>query len=479
MRAICCLLVSFLFLEIGLAQDAHYWSTDFGTGGFFMPGSVIANNKDSGLYFYNPALLGMNHQTSISISASIYQYEAIKIPNGVGTGRSLNTTTIRAVPQMLTGSFFIKKNKKPLVIAYALIRDPGLAYSVSQRRDEQFNVLNDSYSPGPEFFVGQFVQQNLVGQSSAQVSSGLQLSSKFSIGLTLEGDMHKQNFNINYSARALVNPGGDTTFPIVNVEEYYLATYSHFGFRAKLGLSYDDGPHHFGLIAYSPLWHIGGSATIVGDEVINNLQYSGQDVFLNQLASARQTGVPVRWKMPVSIGLGYLYEFSGGQIYVAAEYFAKIGTYNIITPRDDYFIRPDTGTANQHTTALLTLQDERKAVLNVALGTSFLITPMVTGYVSARTDFSYAVRSLFETSQGFTNYTSYWNNLHWQLGANLRKSSYNLRAGLLFAYGSTDQFPQPVNLDDPSDTNALLGTTGNTRARHFSLGLMFTFMHNF
>jgi hypothetical protein len=181
----------------------------------------------------------------------------------------------------------------------------------------------------------------------------------------------------------------------------------------------------------------------------------------------------------VSIGLGYLYEFSGGQIYVAAEYFAKIGTYNIITPRDDYFIRPDTGTANQHTTALLTLQDERKAVLNVALGTSFLITPMVTGYVSARTDFSYAVRSLFETSQGFTNYTSYWNNLHWQLGANLRKSSYNLRAGLLFAYGSTDQFPQPVNLDNPSDTNALLGTTGNTRARHFSLGLMFTFMHNF
>jgi hypothetical protein len=359
---------------------------------------------------------------------------------------------------------------------------------VSQRRDEQFNVLNDSYSPGPEFFIGQFVQQNLVSESSAQISTGMQLSSGFSAGFTLEGDLHKQNFNINYTARAFVNPGPGglnyvspglyTNVPFVNVEEYYLATYTHLGIRGKFGLSYDRGRNHFGLIAYTPLLHVGGTATIVGDQVINNL-YTGPGQFTNVLASARQEHIPTKWNTPFSVALGYLCEFYHGMIYLAAEYFGKLNTYNVITPRDDYFIRPDTGTINQHTTALLTLQDERKAILNFAVGVSYLIAPTVTGYLSARTDFSYADRKLFETSYGFTNYSSYWNNLHWQVGANLRRPKYNLRAGVLFAYGRTEKFPQPVNLDDPKDSNGLLGTTGDTKATHFSAGVIFTFMHNF
>ena len=49
-------------------QDSHYWYSEFNPAGFLMPGAVIANNGDSGVYFYNPALTALpNDQLSLSM----------------------------------------------------------------------------------------------------------------------------------------------------------------------------------------------------------------------------------------------------------------------------------------------------------------------------------------------------------------------------------------------------------------------------
>ncbi len=71
-----CLFVCIEFLS---AQDANYWSADYGPAGFFTPGAVIANNNDSGVLFYNPALLGLSHKSATTLSGTVYHYESIKI----------------------------------------------------------------------------------------------------------------------------------------------------------------------------------------------------------------------------------------------------------------------------------------------------------------------------------------------------------------------------------------------------------------
>jgi hypothetical protein len=476
------LLVAFftLIFSAGIyaQDDAHYWSSDYSTGGFFLPGAVIANNSDSGVYFYNPALFALVKKPTISINATIYQYQSIKIPDGAGVGRDLNSSLVNSVPQMLAGSFLIK-GKKSLLIAYALIRSPSLAYNTSQRRDEKFDVLNDKYSPGDEYFVGQYVQQNNVSESSGQISTGFKLSGHLSAGFTLEADMHKQSYNITYNARALVNPGGDTTFPMVSNEDYYLATYTNIGGRIKMGLAYDDGPHHLGLTVYTPLLHIAGTATILSDNVVNNMEIGNSDIYINYLASSRQTSLPVQWKVPFSIALGYNYTYRKGQLYFASEYFPKVNEYNIVTPRNDYFIRPDTGNNNQLTSALLRLREARKAVINFAAGNSFHVRENIDAYIALRTDFSYADKSLFGKGDGgFTAYTSYWNNIRGQFGANIKKAKFNLRVGLTLAYGSTKEYPQEINFDHPDESNFLLGNTTNVKATHFSSGVIISYIHN-
>ena len=82
------ILTAFLCLTLSSfaapAQDAHYWYSEFNPAGFLMPGAVIANNGDSGVYFYNPALFGLTKRSNVSINANVYQYESVNIKNGAG-----------------------------------------------------------------------------------------------------------------------------------------------------------------------------------------------------------------------------------------------------------------------------------------------------------------------------------------------------------------------------------------------------------
>jgi len=467
-----------LFTLCAKAQNGHYWFPDYGPGGFLTPGAVIANNRDSGVLFYNPALLANVLENSASVSGNVYQYGAIDIKNGIGAGLDLKSVNTSIVPLMAANVLHLKL-KKPFTIGYALINTPMLNYLVTQRKDAKFNVLNDSYSPGPEYFLGQYTAQNSINETSLILSAGYKVSSRLSLGLTAEGQIHKQTYSETYSARALINTATDTLDPpIVNSQEYYLLTYTHYGVRFKGGLAYDiTDRQHIGLLVSSPLLHLGGTATLTSDNVINNLQIdSAYNLYL--LASTRQTGLKPKWKLPLSIALGYTYEYDKGEIYVSAETFLKVKDYNVITPQNSYFIRPDTAN-NSATSALLKMEDARKAITNVSVGITYRIKPTVTAYFSMRTDFNYIDNALLKDQESYTSNTADWNEYHWQLGANFKKRKFNLRVGILITYGATNKYLQPVNFDDPNESNYLLGDPHATHASQFSAGLMLAYIHNF
>lgn len=476
-----CLIILLFFATKSNAQDANYWQSDYGPGGFLTPGAVVANNKDSGVMFYNPALLAFANKSAASISGNIYQYQSIKIKDGIGTGLDLKSSGGSVIPLMASNVISLKL-RKPFTIAYALINTPVLNYQVTQRKDTKQNVLDDSYSPGDEYYIGQYAMQNTVNETKGIFSIGFKLSPKLAAGLTMEGQLRKQNYLLSYSARALVNSATDTFFSqqLVNVQNDYQATYTHIGFRFKAGLSYDASEnHHFGLLISSPLLHIGGSATMVSDEIINNLRVDSALYYPPLLANTRQTGLKTKYKLPLSIAFGYNFDFSDWQVYISAEYFDKVNDYNIITPAKADFIRPDT-TNNSVTPALIKLKDAHKSLINYSLGISYHVNPVVTGYVSMRTDFNYADKSLFHDDYGYTVNTSYWNDYHFQVGANVGRRKFNLRAGLLVTYGSTNKFMQTVNYDTPHENNLLIGdgTLHNTKATHFVTGLMLSYVHN-
>lgn len=478
-RETLCAILPILFIfssNIAHGQDANYWSSNYGPGGFLTPGATVSNNRDSGVFFFNPALLAYSTHNAASISGTIYQYQATNIKNGAGTGLDLKSSGGAVIPQMVSNSLTIKTKQRSITVAYALMHEPNISFQTTQRKDDKFQVLDDSYSPGPEYFLGQIAESNVINTTTGLFSVGTKLSRRLAVGISMEGSIRKQVYNSSYSAQAFINTSQDTLYrPISSSEGSYIVNYVHFGLRFKGGLAYDlDDKNHIGLTVSSPLLRLGGSATLVDNNQLNNLQIdSAYNLYL--LASTRQTGLKPRYKMPLSVALGYTLDFDHGQLYFSTEYFLHVKQYNIINPRNSYFIRPDTAN-NYATSSILKFVDARKPICNVAVGMSYLFTPVVTGYLGLRTDFTYFSDANIE--DGNTSNTSNWNQYHAQIGVNIKRRKFNLRAGLLLTYGTTSKYDQPVNFDDPHESNLLIGDTHETTAHNYSAGLLLSYLHN-
>jgi hypothetical protein len=462
-----------------LSQDANYWNGSYGPGSFITPGATIARNMDSGVLFYNPALLAYNRKSAATISGNIYNYQSIKIKNGAGTGLDLKSSLGSIIPVIASNTIYLNLKGKPITIAYALLNNPVMGFQTSQRKDDRQNVLDDSYSPGPEIFIGQYTLANSVTETSGILAFGKPVSSRLAVGFSFTAQLRKQSTLIDNRSRVLINDTSSFEQKLVTTSEYYLANNFNIGLGIKGGISYDIAPHHhLGILLSAPLIHLHGTADVLSEDIVSNLRLSSNstDEF-HLLANAKQTGLRSRWKMPLSGALGYTYDYGKGQLYFAAEYFNKVKEYNVITPRKDYFIRPDTS-SQLYTTNFIRLKDARKAILNFSAAISFPLKDAVTGYCSFRTDFNYSGDKLYKDDDGYKVNVASWNLYHLDLGGNFRKRKFNLRAGLLFTYGITNKYLQPVNYDNPHESNFLDGDTGLTRARRWSAGLMFSYIHN-
>ncbi|SFD07094.1 hypothetical protein [Spirosoma endophyticum] len=480
LRAAALLLFIKLSFQEAIAQDSNYWSSNYGPGGFMTPGTTIADTRDSGVFFYNPALLAIRPKTALEFSGSLYQLESTRIIDALGKGKDLRSVSGGVSPQIHSGSLRMKKNER-LVMAYALIHTHILSDRVNQRQDAKMNVLNDAYSPGAENYLGQFSSINQVNEIAVALSVGYKLSKKFCIGASFEAQLRTKSFDIEYSGRALSNPlsGAEPLLlpEFSNTESIYRVTYTQVGVKPKLGLAYNQNRHHLGLLVTLPLMRVFGQGSLMTDYVITNIRLAPTLAPLNFLANTRQEKLPTNYKTPLSIAGGYTYDYGRGQLYVATEYFAKINDYNIITPRNDYFIRSDSGSAST-TGNLLKLKDVRKAIMNIAVGISFPVKPSVIGYISMRTDFSYTDKKSFVDDEGYVAYTTNWNTYHTQIGINIRRPKFSFRPGLLLSYGFTDKYRSEVNFDTPNESNVLLGNPVDAKVNHFVVGLLLSYIHN-
>ncbi len=467
-------------LQFSAAQDAQYWQNGYQPGGLLTPGAVIASDNDSGFFYYNPALMALHPKTSVSASASIYQYRNLKMKSAVGKGLDLRGRSVRIVPQLVSGTILLNR-RNGLTIGYSLITQPQMNFHATQRQDKQMNVLDDSYSPGNEFYVGQYSSLNNASRTTASLAVGARLSEHLSVGVMAQAHLRTQDFSESYSARALINSDTDfITQPVTSVQYNYELSYWHLSLQFKAGLAYEAGPPHLGLLISSPLLRIRGRAILSSDLLISNLVQPDGGYTLNILANGRQTRLPVRYRMPLSIALGYAFDYGRGQISITMEHFLKLNAYNIITPRNESFIRPDTGSNNTATQELLQFREERSSVTNIALGWSYMLQKNITLFTSLTTDMTFVPDNRSDPEyRGQDPYLLSWNTYNLQFGGSFRRQRLHMRAGVLLTYGRSTNYLQPVNFDTPNDGNFLLGQPTRTTARYFSAGLMVSYIHNF
>lgn len=82
-----CLLLCILCCRMAAAQDTHYWLQQFGPRSTVLNGSNAATGKDNSAIINNPAGLGFNKQSNISITTNAYAMGTTDVKNGAGLVR--------------------------------------------------------------------------------------------------------------------------------------------------------------------------------------------------------------------------------------------------------------------------------------------------------------------------------------------------------------------------------------------------------
>jgi len=470
-QALAMIAVAFMTLQAS-AQDTHYSSQKLGPVNTLLSGADDATASDNSAVINNPAGMGFNTRSNLSITTNAYQIDNVRIANGAGQGLDLKSTQLNVIPLILSGIY-----KHPKLgrwsIGYVLADKQRYKLQASQRFDGFLNVINDAYSSGQEEYVAQLDIKSMLSETWAGIAVACKIDDHFSAGIANLGAYREHNWSYSYLARAIT----DHVAAQNTVSANYLYDVSYYNIRSmfKLGLSYTTRKFDAGLTLMLPGFNVYSNAVVSSD-------FSGTNVLLvdstglrgSFLANDRQAGLKAKYRSPLSLAAGISYRVTAGtRICASAEFFGRVQPYRVIEPAPANFIRPS-GISGIGSDELLSVSEAAKPVVNIAIG---METQLRSGYsllVGIRNNQSYSTQNASAAGNdiSISSLTIY----HGSIGVVARRSKSDVCIGVAGSYGS-NRIPQAANLNAPVDNITLRGETRDVQYRYWNMAGVLGYIH--
>ena len=83
------------------AQNANYWTDQYGPRASLLGGAVIGSISDVSGTYYNPGSLALAESLPFALSTSVYEYQNVVLEDGAGGGVDLAPTRTGVRPSLL------------------------------------------------------------------------------------------------------------------------------------------------------------------------------------------------------------------------------------------------------------------------------------------------------------------------------------------------------------------------------------------
>ncbi|WP_224491279.1 outer membrane protein transport protein [Robertkochia flava] len=455
------------------AQDTHYWSQQFGTRSALMSGAVLGGADDNTMIYYNPGAMGFMENTSVSVNANAYRIQAITIKNALGDKADFQSDQLGSVP-LLAGGMVKLKNER-MKIGYGFMAPVDFDFKGIARLDGDFDVIDNSESPGAEELVAESGISTKVRELLIALGGGYRISDHWSVGVTNMFNVRSQTYNRSLSAYVFPTNGFTEMIGgnrIENVDFFNVRYY------AKLGLAYRNGPWSGGLTLTTPSLNFFGKGTSATNISVRDLRLSGSEERVSGVGTDRQSKLKTKFKSPLSIALGVNYRGGRNGFGMAMEYFGAVSPYTIMEPAPGAFVRPASLAPNLGSDVFLNTPSSAKPVFNIALAYEYFINEQWTYYLSGRNDMSYFDKDVNDRG-GIKTTISSWDIYHVTTGVTLKNERTSMSMGLLLSSGKDDSYEQRGNFGNPGENNLLTGTITITEANYFSAGILLGFTYYF
>ena len=346
------------------AQDAHYWTLQYGPRSSLLGGAVIGSVDDISAIYYNPGALGLAPDLAFAITANVFERSGVVLEDGGGNGVDLGTAWSGVRPSLVAG--MLRGN---------LFGSGVLAYSLLTRvkGTQDFSgvaILSGSDIPPSRQLQDQAGLVRFEGQFNdlwAGLTYSQPLGSHFGLGVTWYGALRSQQRRSETVSQSIALDGtGLTSLDIRSGE--YSTTRTLF----KFGAFAAAGPFTGGLTVTTPSIHISGSG-----QIGLNISTVGQDTAL--LAASIQTNLPAEFKSPLSVGAGGALRIGATRLHASGEWYDAIAPYVVIQGE---------GFVAQQSTIIVPVDAVQALaeVFNWSAGLEHALSPNLSAYLSYSAD---------------------------------------------------------------------------------------------
>lgn len=453
------------------AQDTQYWTLVPGSRSALMGGAVIGGTRDNTAVFYNPASLGFIDTASVSVNASLYRVDKIRIENAIGNTRDFNSSHFSNFPLLLSGTFNTRNPRWK--IGYGVSTNVDFDFKATARLDGDIQIVDDAESPGPESFIGQASISSSLRETSAGLAVAYQLNDHWAIGITNLVTVRSADYIRATLARFFLNTAGN---PLVSGDIIQNFRYYHFRYALRAGIQWRGDKTDLGLTVTTPGARLLGKGTVAADVTANDMKMNGNRVDL--LANDRQGKLRTNFHAPFNVAAGANFRFSRSCLGLTVQYFGAEKWYDILQAQPAAFARPPGLYPALGSEAFLRVRGGARQVVNAAIGYEHELNDTWTLYGSVRSDMTYYDDEL-EDLKGIKPDISSWNIYHVVLGGVWKRGRSAVSVGLQVSRGKDDRKKQDGNLSSPSETNFLQGSTVITQAGYSSIGVLLGYSYSF
>ncbi|MCH8871683.1 hypothetical protein IH824_02740 [candidate division KSB1 bacterium] len=431
------LVTSGLFPAAGKAQDAHYWTLQYGTRSTLLGGSVIGSVEDLGATYYNPARLALTPDLSFLLSAKVYQWDKVTVEDGAGEGVDARTSSFGGAPSLVAGTFKI-----------GFLPGHHFAYSFLTRQRSELNLgiagggIADIIEtiPGDELFATEFevdlkIKDEWIGFSWAHAAGA-----KASFGITQFLSIRSQNSSFRRLSEALTTT--NETVLAIQINEYH---YETKGFLWKAGFALDLKYLSVGATLTTPRLNLTGSGSTLFNDAFSGADLDGDGTQDDRLSARQEKDIDAEYQSSWALGVGGALKLGRNKLHFSAEWYDAVKEFSIMEPES--FVSQSTGE-----TISRRLIQKLRAVLNYGIGLEVYLNEKVSGYGSFATDRSAApedVGRIVNLTDTQTNAsTAGWDLYHVAGGASVKVGRGEVTLGFTWSFGNQD-IPQTMDFFDP------------------------------
>lgn len=412
------------------AQDAHYWTEQYGNRPRLLAGAVIGSSTDLASVYYNPGALALVENPELLLSANVYQYTDYSLKTDDDLFQNLDQGRVGAAPSLFAGEIkfgFLGQTRFGYSVLTRYSTDLRLEGAVDVQDDDRIGIV------GLTELAGAIQLEEKITETWVGFTFARPLGDHWGLGVSPYVTVRSQRTGSNLTAQAQ-----DTTGNVALALNQNQTKFNNWRLLAKIGASAVYGPWRFGATITTPSLKVFGSGSVYATRSFVAQDGPGS---INALV---EDDLPANYRSPLTVGAGAGYRWNSSSVNVAMEYFSRIDSARVMNVGSVVDERGDTLTVD--------IVQQLKPVFNVAFGYQYEFSENLEGYGGFRTDFSARV----DDPEKGTFPIAGWDIYHVSGGAtfDLGRSHFTLGAILAFGGGPSERITIGPGDSPPIETDA-------------------------